>query len=143
MCDRDFNSASINFSKTPPGKEINQEIKIPKDQDKNGKGGLTNASNEDNNLRPTTIDQLPKAFHEKLEENAANVVATLGGCSFKSCSNKVAEQHKPINTPSSFDLPLHQSAPKVILFVSEPLASVFTLEQVKLMNQWMEERETN
>jgi hypothetical protein len=77
------------------GKEINQEMKMFEDQDKKG-GGLTNASNEDNIIYPTIIDQLLERLHKELEEkNAANVADALVGCSNKSHSSKVAEQHKP------------------------------------------------
>lgn len=68
---------------------------MSEDQDKNG-GGLTNASNEDNIIYPNTIDQLLEWLHKELEEkNTANVADALVGCSYKSRSSKVAEEHKP------------------------------------------------
>jgi F420-0:gamma-glutamyl ligase len=82
-------------------KEISQEIKMPEDQGNNGKSDLIDASNADNVIHPTTIDQLPERLRKELEErNAAKAAAVLVGCSFKGHSSKVLK-------PLSSHLPLH------------------------------------
>lgn len=90
------------------GKEDQSEYKMPEDQGNNGKGDFSDASNEENILHPTTIDQLPWALRKELKaKSAANVAAALAGCSFKHRSSKVAEElNKPIIiTTYTFEVP--------------------------------------
>ena len=97
---------------TPLGKKkkINQEADMGYDQTKN-RGDLTKASNEENIIHPTTLDQLPKVLRKEVEaKNAANVAA----CSFKTRSSKVAEQDKLVNFQVCTSDGTSTSAPKKV-----------------------------
>lgn len=101
-------------------------------------------SNEENILYPTTIGKLLERLHKELKKkNTSNVAATLASFWFKGRSSKVAEQHKPLSIQTyNSELP-STSGSKVTPFVCKPPSDVFTSNQVKLMQKWMEEHEAN
>lgn len=104
---------------------------MPEDQDNNGKGGLTDASNEENILHPTTIDRLLEALRKDSEaKNTTIVEAVVPSYSFKQRSNKVAEQFKPINIQTyTFEGPLTSTSKVVSPSVNE-LSNMVTLDQI-------------
>ena len=60
------------------GKEDQFEFKVPQDHDNNGKGDLTDTSNEKNIVHPSTIDQLLEELRKMEEDkNATNVAPAL------------------------------------------------------------------
>ena len=83
MCVLDLNPTSTHFLATLIGrkkKKINQEADTVDDQPKNV-GDLTKASNVENIIYPTTLNQLPEALHKEVEaKNATNVALALAAC---------------------------------------------------------------
>jgi hypothetical protein len=75
-------------------------------------------------------------------KNAANVVAAMARCSFKTRSSKVAKQDKQIDLQVfTFD-GTSTTSTKVSPLVSEPPAGLFTSEQFKWMEEQLEAQES-
>jgi hypothetical protein len=70
---------------------------MPEDQDNNRTGDLTSASNENNIIHLTTIDQLIENLHKDLEAKNAASGYSSSGCTLKQRSITVATQYKSIN----------------------------------------------
>jgi hypothetical protein len=110
--------------------------------DKPKDGEITKSSSEDNIIHPTTLDQLPKYLCKDVEaKNAANVAAALATCLFKTRSSKMVEQDKQINLQVFTFNGTSTASTKVPPIVSEPLASIFILEQFKWMEEQLEAQE--
>lgn len=62
------NLTSTHFLAIPLGKEDQFEFKVSQDHDNNGKGDLTDASNEKNIIHPSTIDQLLEELCKMVED---------------------------------------------------------------------------
>jgi hypothetical protein len=116
---------------------------MSENQDKN-KNDLTDASNEANILRPTTLDQLPQELRKEVDAaNAANVAHALAACSFKTYASKVADLDKLVNFRiATFD-GTSTSAPNVQPVISETPASLFIPEQFKWMEEQLQAREVS
>jgi len=128
MCDLRSNSASTHFLGTPLGKK-DQEFKMPGEQDNSGTGDLTSASNKNNIIHLTTIDQLLENLRKDLgdKEYCQCGGYSSRGCAFKQRSSTVATQYKPINISTyTYETP-NSSSSKVTPCVSESSA-VITLD---------------
>jgi hypothetical protein len=130
---------STHFLATPLGKKkINQEAHMADYKPKDGE--ITKSSDEDNIIRPITLDQLLEYLRKDVEaKNAANVAAALATCLFKTCSSKVDEQDKHLQV-FTFD-GTSTTSTKVPPFESEPPIGLFTSEQFKWMEEQLEARE--
>jgi hypothetical protein len=91
---------------------------MPEDQYNSGTGDLTSASNENNIIHLTAIDQLIENLHKDLEAKNAASGYSSRGCTLKLPSSTVATQYKRINI-STYTYETSSTSSKVTPPISE------------------------